>query len=101
MRLHVRLVGSMATLLFNAICLPWHYSSSVIVKTAAMPRRYVRTKIAGWTVTKKYLPRDDRSPRLILANYCAEMNFTEDQVDRELDWEYLYAPPAEDRSDDE
>ena len=50
---------------------------------------------------KKYLPRDDRSPRLILANYCAEMNFTEDQVDNELDWDYLYAPTAEDRPIDE
>jgi len=45
---------------------------------------------------KKFLPRDDRSPRLILANYCSEMNFTEDQVDSELDWDYLYSPPEED-----
>ena len=43
---------------------------------------------------KQFLPRDDRSPRLILANYCAEMNFSEDQVDNELDWDYLYAPSA-------
>ena len=38
---------------------------------------------------KKHLPRDDRTPRTILANYCAEMQFTEDQVDSELDWAYL------------
>ena len=44
---------------------------------------------------KKFLPRDDRSPRLVLANYCTEMNFTEEQVDNELDWDFLYAPPAE------
>jgi hypothetical protein len=38
---------------------------------------------------KKHLPRDDRSPRTILTNYCAELNFTEDSVDGELDWGYL------------
>lgn len=38
---------------------------------------------------KKFLPRDSRSPHTILANYCAEMEFTEDQVDMELDWDYL------------
>lgn len=50
---------------------------------------------------KRYLPRDDRTPRLILANYCAEMNFSEDQVDNELDWDYLYAPSAEEPHEDE
>lgn len=34
---------------------------------------------------KKFLPHDDQSSWLILANYCAEMNFTEEQVDSELD----------------
>lgn len=41
---------------------------------------------------KKFLPRDDRTPRTILANYCTEMEFTEEQVDDELDWDYLSAP---------
>lgn len=38
---------------------------------------------------KKHLPRDDRSPRTILANYCTELNFTEDSIDDELDWGFL------------
>ena len=38
---------------------------------------------------KRHLPRDDRTPRTILANYCAEMNFTEDMIDSQLDWDYL------------
>ena len=47
---------------------------------------------------KKHLPRDDCTPRTILANYCAEMQFTEEQVDSELDWAYLQdPPPAEDK----
>ena len=41
---------------------------------------------------KKYLPWDNRSPRTILANYCAEMEFSENQVDNELDWEFLSTP---------
>ena len=62
----------------------------------------IRQNEARWVErNKKFLPRDDRSPRLILANYCAEMNFTEDQVDNELDWEFLYAPTAEDLPYDE
>ena len=40
---------------------------------------------------KKFLPRDDRTPRTILANYCAEMEFTEDKIDSELDWDFLSA----------
>jgi hypothetical protein len=38
---------------------------------------------------KKFLPRDDRTPKTILANYCAELEFSEDQVDAELDWDFL------------
>ena len=45
---------------------------------------------------KKFLPRDDRSPRTILANYCAEMDFTENMVDSELDWDFLSATADED-----
>ncbi len=41
---------------------------------------------------KPHLPRDDRTPRTILANYCAEMQFTEDHVDAELDWDFLSGP---------
>ena len=39
---------------------------------------------------KKHLPQDDRTPRTILANYCAEMQFTEDQANSEFDWAYLH-----------
>ena len=42
--------------------------------------------------SKPHLPRDERSPRTILANYCAEMEFSEEQVDYELDWDYLHDP---------
>jgi hypothetical protein len=45
---------------------------------------------------KKYLPRDDRTPRTILANYCAEMEFTDEKVDAELDWDFLSAMADED-----
>ena len=38
---------------------------------------------------KPFLPRDDRTPRTILANYCAEFEFGEDKVDREMDWDLL------------
>jgi hypothetical protein len=38
---------------------------------------------------KRFLPRDDRTPRTVLANYCAELQFPEEQVDAELDWDYL------------
>ena len=41
---------------------------------------------------KKFLPRDDRTPRTVLANYCAELQFSEDTVDMELDWEFLSNP---------
>ena len=41
---------------------------------------------------KKHLPRDTWTPRTILANYCAELQFAEDQVDNELDWEFLHDP---------
>ena len=43
---------------------------------------------------KKHLPRDTRTPRTILTNYCAELQFAEDQVDNELDWEFLHDPAA-------
>jgi hypothetical protein len=46
------------------------------------------------TKNKPYLPRDDRTPRTILANYCAELNFDEDKVDNELDWPYLGDPDS-------
>ena len=49
---------------------------------------------------KKFLPRDDRSPRTILANYCAEMVFSEDQVDSELDWDFLTTTDGEDHVDE-
>ncbi len=45
---------------------------------------------------KKFLPRDDRSPRTILANYCSELNFTKDTVDDELDWDFLASPSSTD-----
>ena len=45
---------------------------------------------------KKFLPRDDRTPRTILANYCAEMEFTTDKVEDELDWDFLSASAGED-----
>ena len=43
---------------------------------------------------KPFLPRDDRSPQTILANYCAEFEFTEDTVDAEMDWDFLHDPAA-------
>ena len=43
---------------------------------------------------KPFLPRDDRSPRTILANYCAEFEFAEDMVDMEMDWAFLHDPSA-------
>lgn len=49
---------------------------------------------------KKFLPRDDRSPRTILANYCAEMEFSENKVDSELDWDFLSATADEDPVDE-
>ena len=49
---------------------------------------------------KKFLPRDDRSPRTILANYCAEMEFSEDKVDSELDWDFLSTAVDEDHVDE-
>ena len=39
---------------------------------------------------KRFLPRDDRTPRTVLANYCAELQFSEDTVDAELDWPFLH-----------
>ena len=47
---------------------------------------------------KPFLPNDSRRPQTILANYCSEMAFLEDQVDAELDWEFLTDPfdPKED-----
>jgi hypothetical protein len=41
---------------------------------------------------KPFLPRDERSPRTILAHYCAELEFSEDKVDKEMDWDFLYDP---------
>ena len=38
---------------------------------------------------KRFLLRDNRLPCTILANYCAELDFTEDLVDAELDWHYF------------
>jgi hypothetical protein len=50
----------------------------------------IRAAEARWIErNKKFLPRDDRTPRTILANYCSELNFQEDAVDAELDWDYL------------
>lgn len=50
----------------------------------------IREAEARWVErNKRHLPRDDRTPRTILANYCAEMNFTEDKIDSELDWDFL------------
>ena len=45
---------------------------------------------------KRFLPRDDRTPRTILANYCSELNFHDDKVDAELDWQYMSAPTSDD-----
>ncbi len=69
-------------------------------------QRYSRNKLnvevikeaeERWTTRNKpYLPRDDRTPRTILANYCAELQFDEDKVDAELDWEFLYDPASVD-----
>ncbi len=44
------------------------------------------------TRNKPFLPRDDCTPRTILANYCEELQFPSDQVDNELDWDYLHDP---------
>ena len=50
---------------------------------------------AHWVERNKpFLPRDDRSPRTILANYCAEFEFPEDMVDIEMDWDFLHDPSA-------
>ena len=38
---------------------------------------------------KSHLTHDNWTPRRILANYSAEMNFTEDKIDSELDWDYF------------
>jgi hypothetical protein len=43
---------------------------------------------------KPFLPRDDRTPRTILANYCAEFEYAEDKVDSEMDWDFLHDPSA-------
>ena len=50
---------------------------------------------AQWVERNKpFLPRDDRMPRTILANYCAEFEFSEDMVDTEMDWDFLTEPNA-------
>ena len=50
---------------------------------------------AHWVERNKpFLPRDDHSPRTILANYCAEFEYGEDKVDMEMDWDYLHDPAA-------
>lgn len=55
----------------------------------------IREAEARWKErNKKFLPRDDRTPRTILANYCAELDFHEDTVDAELDWEFLATESA-------
>jgi hypothetical protein len=55
----------------------------------------MKTLEANWVERNKpFLPRDDRTPRTILANYCAEFEFGEDKVDSELDWDFLYDPSA-------
>lgn len=73
-------------------------------------QRYARDRLnaeamkaleAHWVERNKpFLPRDDRSPRTILANYCAELEFNEDKVDMELDWEYLHDPSAVDEDNE-
>ncbi len=56
----------------------------------------IRAAEARWKErNKKFLPRDDRTPRTVLANYCSELNFLEDTVDAELDWSYLESHPTE------
>ena len=47
---------------------------------------------ANWVERKNkpFLPRDDRTPRTIWANYCAEFEFGEGKVDREMDWDFLH-----------
>jgi hypothetical protein len=67
-------------------------------------RRYCRDRNNQETITasearwvernKKFLPRDDRTPRTVLANYCSELQFTEDTVDNELDWNFLHDPDS-------
>ena len=54
----------------------------------------------GWT-QQKFLPRDDRTPRTVLANYCAELQFTKDKVDSELDCDFLSDPTDTMSGDDE
>ncbi len=55
----------------------------------------IREAEARWKErNKQFLPRDDRTPRTILANYCAELDFHEDTVDAELDWEFLATESA-------
>ena len=62
----------------------------------------IREIEARWVERNKpHLPRDDRSPRTILANYCAEMDFSEEQVDFELDWDYLHDPSGAEEAFDE
>lgn len=57
---------------------------------------------ARWVeCNKPHLPCDDRTPRTILANYCAEMEFLEEQVDFELDWGYLHDPTRAEEELDE
>ena len=57
---------------------------------------------ARWVERNKpHLPRDERTPRTILANYCAEMEFSEEQVDYELDWDYLHDPSGAEEPFDE
>lgn len=62
----------------------------------------IRELEARWVERNKpHLPRDDRTPRTILANYCAEMEFSEEQVDYELDWDYLHDPTGAEETFDE
>ena len=49
---------------------------------------------------KPFLPRDDRTPRTILANYCAEFEYDEDKVDLEMDWDYLHDPTSVEEDDE-
>ena len=59
-------------------------------------RRYCRDRNNQETITaseacwvehnNKFLPKDNRTPHTVLANYCLELQFMEDTMDNELDW---------------
>ena len=79
-------------MLAMAIWLLWYFKD----KSNAGTMQAVETR---WVDrNKKFLPCNDRTTRTILGNYCTEMEFTEDKVDAELDWDFLSASANEDHA---